>query len=382
MADDKVRECVGLIADLVKRKQSKVRPQVLSLLLHLRISSDMLEGDAKKKKGKKGEDRDEEEEERRARLMSDMAEGEAEVSKDQLKEAATKVLDTIFVAYFRVLKMGVEDSQALLPPVLEGLSRFAHLINVDFFSDLMKAIKGLIAADEGGKFTLSLESSLHCVLCVFRCLKTQGEVWDLDLQDFYDTLFSCIPRISSEKGGEAAVPLLIQVRYTNISSYSCSYSYSSYYSYSLLFPPPISCLLPHFPNSSTLIPSHRISIPAEAHFPPAQALTVTLWETRQLSSDRVAGFVKRMFSVTAHLPPSKAIPLLALSRKLCTRYPKVRRLVDIESSSVGVYNPDVSNAELSNAFASMLSTPFTPSIIHPSIHYSFTLPLASTSVFP
>ena len=26
----------------------------------------------------------------------------------------------------------------LLPPVLEGLSRFAHLINVDFFSDLLQ----------------------------------------------------------------------------------------------------------------------------------------------------------------------------------------------------------------------------------------------------
>lgn len=121
-------------------------------------------------------------------------------------------------------------------------------------------------------------------------------MWDLDLQDFYDTLFTCIPRISKEREGGGCVSLLIQ------------------------------------------------------------ALTVTLWDTRQLSSDRVAGFVKRILSVVCHLPPSEAIPLLSLCRKLCTRYPKAKRLVDIESSSVGVYNADVNNAELSNALASSAST--------------------------
>jgi hypothetical protein len=40
-----------------------------------------------------------------------------------------------------------------------------------------------------GERMLSVSSSLHCVVCVFRCLKNQGEVWELDLQDFYDILF-------------------------------------------------------------------------------------------------------------------------------------------------------------------------------------------------
>ena len=59
-------------------------------------------------------------------------------------------------------------------------SRFAHLVNIDFFSDLLQAIKSLIAfrPDQAcqGDSVLSVASSLHCVVCAFRCLKNQGQV--------------------------------------------------------------------------------------------------------------------------------------------------------------------------------------------------------------
>ena len=48
----------------------------------------------------------------------------------------------MFVTYFRVLKTA--GHSPLLPPVLEGLAKFAHLINVDFFSDLMAALQTLL----------------------------------------------------------------------------------------------------------------------------------------------------------------------------------------------------------------------------------------------
>jgi nucleolar complex protein 3 len=55
------------------------------------------------------------------------------VAKSETKWLATSVLDTILTCYFRVLKFEPPASN-LLPPVLEGLSRFAHLVNIDFFS--------------------------------------------------------------------------------------------------------------------------------------------------------------------------------------------------------------------------------------------------------
>ena len=82
------------------------------------------------------------------------------------------MLDAVLTSYFRVLKLDPPAS-ALLPPVLEGLSRFAHLVNIDFFSDLLQAIKGLLGAQsETDAGRLSVASSLHCVTCVFRCLRS------------------------------------------------------------------------------------------------------------------------------------------------------------------------------------------------------------------
>lgn len=54
----------------------------------------------------------------------------------------TEILKFVFVTYFRVLK--TVGHSPLLSSVLEGLAKFAHLINVDFFSDLMAALQTLL----------------------------------------------------------------------------------------------------------------------------------------------------------------------------------------------------------------------------------------------
>jgi nucleolar complex protein 3 len=59
----------------------------------------------------------------------------------------TSVLDQVFLTYFRILKQA-PDSQ-LLSPALKGLAKFAHLINVDFFADLMSVLSSLLASGVG-----------------------------------------------------------------------------------------------------------------------------------------------------------------------------------------------------------------------------------------
>mmetsp|Transcript_45103 Transcript_45103/g.70703 ORF Transcript_45103/g.70703 Transcript_45103/m.70703 type:complete len:350 (+) Transcript_45103:14-1063(+) len=126
----------------------------------------------------------------------------------------------------------------------------------------------------------------------FLCLKNQGEVWDLDLQDFYDVLFQAIPRLVGAPEEEDNVPLLLE------------------------------------------------------------AVRMTLYDLRQLSTDRVAGFVKRLLSAAMHMSPARALATYATVRQLLVRYPKAKRLLDTDHACVGVYNADVANAELSNALAS------------------------------
>lgn len=48
--------------------------------------------------------------------------------------------------YFSILKQ--TKRTPLLPAALEGLARFAHLVNVDFFRDLLKVLRELIKGDK------------------------------------------------------------------------------------------------------------------------------------------------------------------------------------------------------------------------------------------
>jgi nucleolar complex protein 3 len=53
----------------------------------------------------------------------------------------------VFATYFRVLRK-MSDT-VLISPVLAGLSKFAHLINVDFFDDLINSFEDLIEKKVG-----------------------------------------------------------------------------------------------------------------------------------------------------------------------------------------------------------------------------------------
>jgi nucleolar complex protein 3 len=54
----------------------------------------------------------------------------------------TETLKLLFVLYFRILKNPVPT--ALLPAALQGISKYAHLVSIDFFRDLMRVLKDLM----------------------------------------------------------------------------------------------------------------------------------------------------------------------------------------------------------------------------------------------
>lgn len=55
---------------------------------------------------------------------------------------ATETMKHVFQCYFSVLKR--VPNVALLEPVLEGLSKFAHLLGVEFFEDIVLTMEGLV----------------------------------------------------------------------------------------------------------------------------------------------------------------------------------------------------------------------------------------------
>jgi len=78
----------------------------------------------------------------------------------------------------------------LLPAALQGLSKFAHLINIDFFQDLMQVLKDLISHEsEDGEnspshfgdperskveHTGQAQHQLLCIITAFDLLSGQG----------------------------------------------------------------------------------------------------------------------------------------------------------------------------------------------------------------
>ncbi|CAH1253716.1 NOC3L [Branchiostoma lanceolatum] len=103
----------------------------------------------------------------------------------------SKVLETflalkikmVFLTYFRILKKNRQS--VLLPSVLEGLAKFSHLINVEFFNDLITVLRELV---ESGN--LSYRETLHCMVTAFQILSNQGGVLNIDPLRFYTHLYA------------------------------------------------------------------------------------------------------------------------------------------------------------------------------------------------
>lgn len=187
---------VKVVSGLVKGRNYNVRPEVLKVFLHLRIKEVELKKDSediapKKKfmtfkekrkhlsrmqrKWKKAEEK----------LERELLEAEASESKEKKLKLHTETLNIVFLTYFRILKRA--QKSPLLPAVLEGLAKFAHLINVEFFDDLLIVLHSLISSDD-----LSYRESLHCILSAFQILSGQGDVLNIDPMKFYTHLYKTL----------------------------------------------------------------------------------------------------------------------------------------------------------------------------------------------
>ncbi|XP_056101943.1 nucleolar complex protein 3 homolog [Rhinichthys klamathensis goyatoka] len=187
---------VKVISGMVKSRNYNVKPEVLKCLLCLRIKEVDMKKDTedtapKKKfmlfkerkanlsrmqrKWKKAEEK----------LQKELLEAEATESKDKKIKLHTETLNIVFLIYFRILKKA--QKSILLPSVLEGLAKFAHLINLEFFDDLLAVLFGLIISGD-----LTYRESLHCILTSFHILSGQGDVLNIDPLKFYSHLYKTL----------------------------------------------------------------------------------------------------------------------------------------------------------------------------------------------
>uniref|UniRef100_A0A1A8LCJ6 Nucleolar complex protein 3 homolog n=2 Tax=Nothobranchius pienaari TaxID=704102 RepID=A0A1A8LCJ6_9TELE len=190
---------VRVISGLVKSLNYNVRPEVLQTLLSLRIKEvEMkkdLEASAPKKRFMTNKDKKKnlsrmqrKWKKAEEKLEKELLEAEASESKEKKIKLHTETLNIVFLVYFRILKKA--QKSILLPVVLEGLANFAHLINLEFFDDLLNVLQNLIQSGD-----LTNRECLHCIQTVFTILSGQGDALNIDPLNFYSQLYRILLRL-------------------------------------------------------------------------------------------------------------------------------------------------------------------------------------------
>ncbi|XP_058527002.1 nucleolar complex protein 3 homolog isoform X2 [Ochotona princeps] len=203
---------IKVISGFVKGRNYEVRPEMLNTFLCLRIKEVEVKKDTEdinkpkkfmtfkekrktlsrmQRKWKKAEEK----------LERELLEAEASESAEKKLKLHTETLNIVFVTYFRILKKA--QRSPLLPAVLEGLAKFAHLINVEFFDDLLVVLHTLI---ESGN--LSYQESLHCVQTAFHILSGQGDVLNIDPMKFYTHLYKTLFKLHAGATNEGVGTVL------------------------------------------------------------------------------------------------------------------------------------------------------------------------------
>mgnify|MGYP002386404717 FL=1 len=184
-------------------------PQVLEVFLSLRLIDDLEpESDESSAPGGKKQKTQKQHLSRKKRKLTkeekelerDLREADAEVDREERKRLHTETLKIVFQTYFKILK-NLRQSP-LIPTVLAGLARFAHLINVEFMADLLVVLRQ-VASDPH----VSLRSALHCVITAFRLSRGQGEALMLDMKEFYYVLYRMLPSLPTSANADVELAL-------------------------------------------------------------------------------------------------------------------------------------------------------------------------------
>ena len=281
---DIILAAVKQIAEGVKSQIHDVEPELLQVLLQLKLVKSSVVASAHKSALP---DLSDDEDIDAQKLKQDLAEAESALDPKEEERINTEIVDCVFQCFFRLLKANPPNLRAL-PVVLRGISKYAHLISIDFMSDIIAVVRQLATAA-----STPPQLQIMCVSCVTSVLRNQGSAWSVDLKDFtsalYSTLFHSVVR----------------------------------------------------PAPSDSDNDNYNHVEAREQF--AGLLTTlrsVLIDNRQLSLSRVDAFIKRCMVTAAHAPQHIALALLAFSHALVLKYPKSSHLFSSESGEKASFRRD------------------------------------------
>lgn len=150
-------DAVTTLTRMIKAREYRIDERVLNTFLHLRLLSefsskgsynqidkavpdDAVNGKKPKFKKEFRTKKQRKQLKERKVIEKEFKEADAIAGHEERDRMQAETLKLVFVTYFRVLKARIPS---LMGAVLEGLAKYAHLINQDFFGDLLEALKDL-----------------------------------------------------------------------------------------------------------------------------------------------------------------------------------------------------------------------------------------------
>ncbi|CAH0760498.1 unnamed protein product [Diatraea saccharalis] len=184
---------VRLINQLVKRRGERLQPSALDCLLSLRIRDIDLDAEHNVQHKKNQEEKHKKriinlskKEKKRAKKLKEvereLLETEAQENEVSRRKQLAEVCRTVFHIYFRLLKAA--PTTGLLAAALKGLTKFAHVINMEYYSDLVSIMSALIQHDR-----VSAHERVMCARAVLAILAGAGDALNIDPARFHHQLY-------------------------------------------------------------------------------------------------------------------------------------------------------------------------------------------------
>ncbi|KAK5198542.1 hypothetical protein LTR47_007651 [Exophiala xenobiotica] len=353
-------EAVGLLTKMMKAKDYRIREEVLNTFLQLRLllelstpssttksdrpAEDMSKLHGRKVKKEKFEHRSKKErklaKERKA-VEKDMRDADATVNYEEREKMQSETLKLVFVTYFRILKARVPE---LMGAVLEGLAVYAHLINQDFFGDVLEALKDIInQADAAMKGDLDLESG--------DSLGAYGEeIRDMARESLLSTQ-TAFTLLSGQDVSKAASSLHLDL------SFFTSHTYRSMYQLSVdadieLGPKSIHLPDPHASKTSEK-GANKINVSTPILLLTRVLTSILLIPSQPPPTIAAAAFCKRLLTISLQVPEKSALAVLSLLAKLADKHGrKIEALwYSDERKGDGVFRGESDTVEGTNVLA-------------------------------
>jgi nucleolar complex protein 3 len=352
-------EAVGQLTKMMKARNYRVREEVLNVFFHLRLLSELApegsKGETNDDRGKlhgrkvkreKYQHRSKKERkvarERKA-VEKDMKEADASVNHEERDRMQSETLKLVFATYFRILKARVPH---LMGAVLEGLAKYAHLINQDLFGDILEALKDIVGQAvllQEGKAIDDREQDAEIAR------ETEVEQRNMTRESLLATQ-TAFTLLSNQDVAKSASGLQLDL------SFFSSNTFRSLYALSLdseieLGPEAMRLPDPHTSEGSKMRNKVNISMPILLHI---RALTAILLTPSQPPPTMVAAaFYKRLLTSVLHLPEKSSLALLDLMTRLADKHG--RKLEPLwysdERRGDGVFRGDSDTIEGTNVMA-------------------------------